>query len=1192
MKSVNQTTRDRVVVDNLSLFKKLDTVLIIQMKGAVIDTLNDHRLIAPINSAGKYEFIQVEDTIGSTVIFTDKFLNKYDNGEAIQLVKVRSYNTVKVASLLTCLPWDGKKGGIVAFFAEDTLILDADIDVSGKGFLGASPIRYDGSCDFGERYYADMVAGKKGEGIVGKYFNKNYGVGFLANGGGGGNGKYAGGGGGGGFGEGGGGNRMTLLCPDESNKTGGEPGIGFSASLDYYNGADYEHRDRIFFGGGGGSGTYPDGAVSSKGGNGGGIVFIIARNFIPNNYVIKANGESVIIPSTNNAGTGGGGGGGNISIYSEKIEGTFKAEVKGGSGGGNTKNEIAEYCSGQGGGGGGGLIWFTASKTDIIDSTFLTEGGKSGDYRSATSCGLNSNPGTQGNSLRGLMPVLNGFLYNVINEPHTICYGQPSLPIVGSNPRGGNGIYAYKWIKRKYNVKGWELIDGALNKDYTAPALYDTTIFRRIVSTSKINSEGATIIMTDSSKALQVNVIPQIINNKINPNYTEICSGQPAVNLIGEIASRQGGTVAYSWQTQKPRYQAIDVNSVEKDYSQTFNTATNVSDTTYYYRTATSLFCKVTDKATIIVHPVLTNNSISVNLVKSYMQEICSGLVPKQIDGTTPLGGKAGQYIYSWEKSSDTTNWSLLADSSFQNLNFGSLIDTTYYRRIVSSGLNNVCTNITNAFLISVLPKIDNNTITSSQSFICEETAPKPFVNSLPTGGNNIFVYQWIKSQNGESDWDSILSTSDREKYPNNRLSVPTSYKRVVRSGLYDCCIDTSEVTVTFSIQPKFRNGLISPDTTICTKQQPNKIGPRHKNILSGGKLPYKYQWYSRIDKSNTWSLSASDSVLQPVILKDTSYFRRIVFSSDSVCSDTANMIVNVLPSIKNNIIEGENAVCNDSTLAQINGDKSLGGGNMEYRYVWDYKAANESWKSTQVTWANYPATILNSVTDSIITTFRRTVYSGLHDCCVDTSAVHDVEVFARPISGGALIDTSVVFNFTYNLKAPKPILGRGVWTIVGYDIQPVHETETTATVTLPDPDLKYGIYWVITTNKVCPSLIDSFAITIKDIKRYNGFSPNGDQKNDYFIISGLQNLKENGDFWELKILNRWGGLVYSADINNNRLKDLADDMPYTEIGIPLWDGKNINAEDVAEDTYYYVLTVFKKNDKPRDYKGFVVMKR
>lgn len=40
-----------------------------------------------------------------------------------------------------------------------------------------------------------------------------------------------------------------------------------------------------------------------------------------------------------------------------------------------------------------------------------------------------------------------------------------------------------------------------------------------------------------------------------------------------------------------------------------------------------------------------------------------------------------------------------------------------------------------------------------------------------------------------------------------------------------------------------------------------------------------------------------------------------------------------------------------------------------------------------------------------------------------------------------------------------------------------------------------------------------------------SGFTPNGDGKNDYFVVKGLENYRFN----EIKVFNRWGNMVYTA---------------------------------------------------------------
>lgn len=87
------------------------------------------------------------------------------------------------------------------------------------------------------------------------------------------------------------------------------------------------------------------------------------------------------------------------------------------------------------------------------------------------------------------------------------------------------------------------------------------------------------------------------------------------------------------------------------------------------------------------------------------------------------------------------------------------------------------------------------------------------------------------------------------------------------------------------------------------------------------------------------------------------------------------------------------------------------------------------------------------------------------------------------------------------------------------------------------------------------------------------GFTPNGDGYNDYFVIKGLIDFPDN----ELTIFNRWGEVVYQAeDYKNN------------------WDGKATrstllsgSSEYLPNDTYYFVF-VTKANNK--SFSGYIYL--
>jgi gliding motility-associated-like protein len=366
--------KNQLTVENGTNYTVGDTVLMIQMKGAVIDSSNTAAFgtVTDYKSAGNYEFNYIAAKTGNVITLRNKLLHTYEipNGK-VQLIRVPYYNgNVTVATTLTCAPWDGSKGGVLAFNVKDTAILEANIDVTGKGFRGGiisnNP---DGGCGSGSPDYfypltqpgGSWTSGgaEKGEGISTVTDAKRAGKGALANGGGGGNKHNAGGGGGSNYGSGGiGGNELQGCTP-------GNTGRGGIAAATAYT------SQKIFMGGGGGRGDDNNG-VGTVGANGGGIVLIKSDAVKSNNKTIFATGASQLINGTGIAdGAGGGGGGGVILLSCTNITGNLLVDNKGGKGG----SQNATFgCVGTGGGGGGGYTAFSLSAVPANVSTIITGG--------------------------------------------------------------------------------------------------------------------------------------------------------------------------------------------------------------------------------------------------------------------------------------------------------------------------------------------------------------------------------------------------------------------------------------------------------------------------------------------------------------------------------------------------------------------------------------------------------------------------------------------------------------------------------------------------------------------------------------------------------------------------------------------------------------------------------------------------
>jgi gliding motility-associated-like protein len=375
---------NNLTVEDASSFNIGDTVLLIQMKGAVIDSTNTSNFgnVLDYKNAGNYEFNYVKSKTGNNIELKNKLTRQYDvpNGK-VQLVRVPYFQNVTVNSNLTCLPWDGKMGGVLVFNVADSITLNANIDVSGKGFKrGNSPntVNNNWACNSPNYYYAigSVEGAAKGEGITQISSSKAYGKGRLANGGGGGNQSNAGGGGGGNAGSGGFGGNQFAYCPTSFDNRGIG---GVSPSV--------INQNKIFLGGGGGAGDAnnppPPASFSSFGGNGGGIIIITANKLTTTNlFKIRTNGDPGLDCNTGNCheGMGGGGAGGSVLLNINNYVGAqaLSVEVNGGKGADAIHIQSASpYQHGPGGGGGGGVVWFKNS-TAPSNVTVTKNGGVSG----------------------------------------------------------------------------------------------------------------------------------------------------------------------------------------------------------------------------------------------------------------------------------------------------------------------------------------------------------------------------------------------------------------------------------------------------------------------------------------------------------------------------------------------------------------------------------------------------------------------------------------------------------------------------------------------------------------------------------------------------------------------------------------------------------------------------------------------
>jgi len=391
-----------VKLDDVSGIATNDRVMIIQMKGAAVNTtINSSSFgsVSSLNQAGNYELATVCAVRSDSVFLLQQLLRTYTEADKVQLIKIPAYASATVTAPLEAALWDSAsgKGGVLAIMVSGTLSLNAPVSASAKGFRGGAFYKDGGGCVTNAfvnyahspipgaySFFANVQRGAyKGESISDlATITLDGGKGACANGGGGGNNHNNGGGGGSNLASAGkgGDNLSTVGC------AGQQAGIGGYA-LSSNSGA------KIFFGGGGGAGHANNTTVSSGGGYGGGIIFIQAQTLVSNGFGISANGSAG--GDTYGDGASGGGGGGTIILSVANYTDAVSVEAMGGNGGQVDDEVISGRCYGEGGGGSGGVVYFSSLQPAGILNVAGGAKGLKINSTCASSTGANGTAGNQ-----------------------------------------------------------------------------------------------------------------------------------------------------------------------------------------------------------------------------------------------------------------------------------------------------------------------------------------------------------------------------------------------------------------------------------------------------------------------------------------------------------------------------------------------------------------------------------------------------------------------------------------------------------------------------------------------------------------------------------------------------------------------------------------------------------------------------
>jgi RHS repeat-associated protein len=285
----------------------------------------------------------------------------------------------------------------------------------------------------------------------------------------------------------------------------------------------------------------------------------------------------------------------------------------------------------------------------------------------------------------------------------TINFGQTAAAITCTAATGGGcaPVYTYQWQQGNDNVNFTD-ISGATGLILTVgsgPSL--TTYYRCKVTVSPDGTIGYsnshTVFVNAPLNGGTISTANQVIDYPAIP-LALICS-----------AASGGGCSAFTYQWEE---------SVDNSTFTTIATGGTAQDYTFSVSPLRSRYYR--RKAMCTGGQICYSNTVSVFVnfqqgVLAASQSIAPGGVVGALNVTGTSGGLATAYGYQWEKSTDEINWAVVAGATAASYTPPSPTVTTYYRVLVSAGLEKGYTNTVSIRVVTTTANnIPNASVASS----------------------------------------------------------------------------------------------------------------------------------------------------------------------------------------------------------------------------------------------------------------------------------------------------------------------------------------------------------------------------------------------------------------------------------------------------------------------------------------------
>ena len=624
----------------------------------------------------------------------------------------------------------------------------------------------------------------------------------------------------------------------------------------------------------------------------------------------------------------------------------------------------------------------------------------------------------------------------------------------------------------------------------------------------------------DTSESIVVEVLPagQITAN----NDTTVCAG----SVIQFNAT--GGT-SYVWSPSIYLSGTIIANPVCIPF-----------ETTTYVVTGTSTCGTGTDTVVVTVNPIV-DTDLGEDITVCQNETLV--LSVENVPGASYLWGPAEAIVGSNTSASATVNTSASTEVYVQttNTNGCAFSDTVQVNITLPNQTFNIVANGPTTFCEGqslVLQASTGNLVTWSnglQNFDEILVTESGSYSAIFTGGNCPAYSDTIEVTVIPSPEIEILAQGSTTICDGNCLTLNSSETSNITwtspTGATSTDATLQACVGGWYFLSRVENGCTGVDSILITVA-PAVIAP--VITLDGSDVLCDGQTTATLTSSyaigNQWFLNGDPLVGETgnsIEVSEGGNYTVVVTSPEGCSATSSPQLITVKPVVPIDITAADTVVCNDEV---VNIELSATGGFVSY--LWD---------------------VTGETTSSItaVNTGIFTVTGTTEDGCVSNASIQIINN-----SPFELNLSSPIFFDDYNVTAQGANDGSIDLTIFGGSGSFTYDWSNGGT-TQDLSGLAGGLYTVSVTDEQGCAVTDS--INLKEpqaIKLPNGFTPNGDGFNDFYVIKGIQGYPGN----KVNIFNRWGNLVFSTqDYQNN------------------WNGVSNDGNLLPDGTYFIVVDLNKE---------------